>query len=100
MATGSVSGTEESASLPVVTNSPTFIDFLRSPTWMYPTSRFFGDALYGDCSKLIYLYIHILYAPVEYNYDINFIDCQGDQTIQKRKEVLYESYCDLVSYCK
>ena len=35
-------------SLPaVVANSPTFIDFLRSPTWTYSISRFFGDALYG-----------------------------------------------------
>ena len=38
-------------------------------------------------------------APLEYSYDINFIECAEETAIQKRKEVLYQSYCDLVSYC-
>ena len=64
MATGGASGTEESVAskipLPAsVTNSPTFIDFLRSPVWMYPTSRFFGDALYGDC-LLVFNMLHTM----------------------------------------
>lgn len=48
------------------------------------------------------LIMHIctmLRAPLEYSYDINFIECDEETAIQKRKEVLYQSYCDLVSYC-
>ena len=41
----------------------------------------------------------MLRAPLEYSYDINFIECAEETAIQKRKEVLYQSYCDLVSYC-
>ena len=64
MATGGSGGMEEKvSSLPgVTTDSPTFIDFLRSPTWMYPTSRFFGDALYGDLFRIMPINF-ILYAP-------------------------------------
>ena len=69
MATGGeasarTSGTEGSVSskfsLPVITNSPTFIDFIKSPTWMYPTSRFFGDALYGIVTgtRVNHAYMH------------------------------------------
>ena len=57
------SGTEESvskSSLPVVTNSPTFIDFIKSPTWMYPTSRFFGDALYGNVTLCVLIHMRAI----------------------------------------
>ena len=70
---------------------------------MYPTSRFFGDALYGIVNGtpvLIHAYMrYVIRAPLEYSYDINFIECAEETAIQKRKEVLYQSYCDLVSYC-
>ena len=63
-ASARTSGTEGSVSskfsLPVITNSPTFIDFIKSPTWMYPTSRFFGDALYGIVTgtRVNHVYMH------------------------------------------
>ena len=33
---------------------------------------------------------------IEYYYDIDFMDCAGQEEIQKRSKILYESYCDLV----
>lgn len=40
----------------------------------------------------------IIITAVEYYYDIDFIDCADQVEIQKRNRVLYESYCNLVSY--
>ena len=36
-------------------------------------------------------------SRVEYHYDIDLIECDDGQAVEKRK-ALYESYCDLVSY--
>ena len=37
----------------------------------------------------------ILYIT-EYHYDMDFMDCAGQEEIQTRNKILYKSYCDLV----
>ena len=71
-----------------------FCEFLSSPNWLYPTARFFGHTLYGNKFSSYYI-IHVLY--LEYYYDIDFMpQCAGQEVMQTRNKVLYESYRDMV----
>ena len=44
-----------------------------------------------------YIFDLLYFLCSEYYYDIDFIDCAGQEEIQKRNKLLYESYCHLVS---
>lgn len=68
-----------------------------SPAWIYPVDRFFARALYGKWCMEHAGYFTFAACFVEHYYDIDFINSAGQEEIQKRKKILYENYCHLVS---
>ena len=106
MATGSAAlctaYTDPHGSLHQINVLITFIS--SSAGWIYPIDRFFGRALYGKCMDICKhgpayrnVYDLLYFLCSEYYYDIDFTDCTGQEEIQKRHKLLYESYCHLVS---
>ena len=45
-----------------------FCDFMSSPNWLYPTTRFFGHALYGNLTIYIATELAIWQLSISYRH--------------------------------